>query len=136
LRALLLTACILWPDQGNAVECTRDEARTAETVTDYLDSWDNVFQFFKQFSHCMDGSVAEGAHDRMQQLWVKHWSKTPRMMALINANPEFKAFVLRALRTETFSQDDFNKVFQNATVRCQPIAREFCSVVKQEARRQ
>ena len=60
-------------------DCTQLEAYAAESVTDYLDSWGNVYVFFKQFRHCYDGAVAEGAQDRIQLLWSRQWRQLPKI---------------------------------------------------------
>ena len=127
--------CLCLSGYAHGAECTKDEAFAAETVTDYLDSWENVFRFFKAFGHCYDGGIAEGAGYRIQKLWTSHWSQLPTMIALTKRDPEFKAFIWDRIGDETFSQDDFSSLLHKAKSGCPKVAQEFCQAVIQEAER-
>lgn len=117
-------------------ECTQLEAYAAETVTDYLDSWQNVHAFFKQFRHCYDGAIAEGAEDKIQLLWSKQWEKLPTMITLTRNDAEFKSFLWQVLESEAFPQDEFSVVVRNARQHCPSGAAEFCrAVLKVRARK-
>lgn len=109
--------------------CSTQDAYAAETVTGYLNNWENVYAFFKQFNHCYDASIAEGAEDNIQKLWVNHWSEIPQMIIFTNQDPEFKAFIWQRISDDTFSQDDFDQFVQNAKGKCPKVAAEFCSPV-------
>jgi hypothetical protein len=124
----------LMPLLGSARECTRDEAYAAESVVDYLTSWENVHLFYQQFRHCYDGGIAEGVQDRVQLLWSDRWSDLPKMLSLTKKEPKFNAFVMRSLFTEAFPQETFDKVLRNATTRCPAIGRAFCAEVKKAAK--
>jgi hypothetical protein len=119
---------------AKAAECTRDEAYAAETVVDYLNSWENVRLFYEQFRHCYDGGIAEGVEDRMQLLWADRWGDLPKMLALTKEDPGFNAFVMRSLFSEAFPQDTFAKVLRNAKTKCPAEGRIFCSEVKKAAK--
>ena len=93
----------------------------------------NVSLFYKQFQHCYEGSIAEGAQDKIQLLWVERWNELPQMAALTSRNPGFKAFVWRILESESFPKDTFSKVLRNASRRCPPEGKEFCRAVKKAA---
>src|SRR5713226_1028890 len=89
---LAIVALALSHSSKGAV-CSERDAFAAETVTDYLDSWDNVYLFFKQFRQCYDASIAEGANDKIQQLWSKRWSELPIMVSLTQKDHQFKSFI-------------------------------------------
>ena len=118
-----------------AAECSQREAFAAETVTDYLDSWRNVYLFFKEFRHCYDAAIAEGAEDKIQHLWTEQWSSLPEMISLVNKHPEFKKFIWQRISDETFSQDRFARFVKHATQECPSIAKEFCEAIIQESKR-
>jgi len=118
-----------------AQQCTELEAYAAESATDYLDSWDNVYIFFKQYRHCYDASIAEGAEDKIQQLWANRWPSLPEMINLTNKDAEFKSFIWARIGDETFSQDTFKRFVENATQHCPEGAKEFCDAVIAEANR-
>ena len=131
LLALFATAVAA---QSSKPPCTRDEGLAAEVVTDYLSTWDNVYRFYKQFGHCYDGAIAEGAQDRIQLLWARSWSELPRMLAFTSKDPGFKKFVWAIIDSEAFPQGTFNIVLKNASTRCPAVAIEFCQAVKSSAK--
>jgi hypothetical protein len=128
LLAACASRCSFASDQ-----CTQTEATTAETVTDYLDSWDSVYQFFKQFGHCYDGSIAEGANDKIQLLWANHWRDLPRMLELTKQDPKFKAFMSQRMNDQDFPSNEFAKILQNAKTSCPKGGVEFCKAFIQAA---
>ena len=65
LTALLILALV---QVANAKECTQMEAYAAESVTDYLDSWQNVNRAFRDFGHCDDGGISEGFDEAISLL--------------------------------------------------------------------
>jgi len=116
-------------------ECSRDEAYAAEAVTDYLDSWQNVYFFFKQFRHCYDAAIAEGAEDKIQLLWADHWSTLPQMIAFTEKDAEFKAFIWQRIGDETFPKDTFARFVRHARAQCPSVAKAFCRAVIIESQR-
>lgn len=46
-----------------------------EAVTDYLDSWQNIAQCFRQFRACDDGGIAEGISDAVARLLANRWDR-------------------------------------------------------------
>ena len=116
-------------------ECSRDEAYAAEAVTDYLDSWQNVYFFFKQFRHSYDAAIAEGAEDKIQLLWADHWSTLPQMIALTKKDAEFKAFIWQRISADTFPQDTFARVVRHANTQCPITAKAFCQAIIVESKR-
>jgi hypothetical protein len=131
MKHLLLAfiVCLGATDATAEKSCTQMEAYAAETVTDYLDSWTNVYHFFKQFRHCYDGSIAEGAADRIQLLWSSHWSTLPQLIALTAKDAEFKDFIWERVDDEIWPADRFALVLRNARTKCPRSGGEFCRVV-------
>jgi hypothetical protein len=121
--------------QDQASPCTRDEAMTADAITDYLTTWDNVYRFYKQFGHCYDGGIAEGTQDKVQLLWANSWSTLPQMLRITTKDPKFKRFLWTIIESEAFPQGTFRKVVANATDRCPEVGAEFCLAVKAAAKR-
>jgi hypothetical protein len=132
LISLLLVFGMATP-LADAAECTKLEAYAAETVTDYLDSWKNVYYFFKQFHHCYDGSIAEGAEDKIQELWSDHWPNIDEMVVLTTKDAKFKEFIWQRISDETFSQERFRRFVKHATKECPAGAEEFCHAVINES---
>ncbi|WP_319585604.1 hypothetical protein [uncultured Desulfobulbus sp.] len=131
-----LVICVAFPCHAEPTEkCSEREAFAAETVTDYLDSWKNVYLFFKQFNHCYDAAIAEGAQDAIQHLWVEKWASLPEMIALTNKDSAFKKFIWQSIRDETFPKNSFVRFVKHATRECTDVAKEFCNAVIQESKR-
>jgi hypothetical protein len=103
--------------------------RTADATVDYLDSWSNVYLFFKQYGHCYDASVAEGANDKIQQLWDRRWADLPEMIRLTAKDAAFKRFIWQRIDDGDFPLDTFQRVVGHATSRCPAAAKEFCEAV-------
>jgi hypothetical protein len=116
---------------AQALDCA--DAKSAEEATDQLHSWQNVYQFFKRYRNCYDGSVAEGAEDKIQLLWADHWSTLPEMIALTNEDRAFNKFIWQRIRDEDFPRDKFEQVVRHARVECPKVAAKFCRAVLTEA---
>ena len=116
---------------AQALDCPA--AKSAEEATDQLHSWHNVYQFFKRYRNCYDGSVAEGAEDKIQLLWADHWSTLPQMIALANKDRAFKKFIWQRIGDEDFPRDEFERVVQHARGECPQVATNFCRAVLSEA---
>ena len=134
IRTFALVALIAVSQASAARECTKQEGFAAETTADYLDSWSNVYLFFKQFGHCYDAAIAEGANDKIQQLWDRHWDDLAAMIELTSKDTAFKAFIWQRLKDKDFPHDTFQRVVGYATSRCPTVAKEFCAAVVSEAR--
>lgn len=135
LAFTLLTLASLPYHVAAAAECTQREAISAESVTDYLDSWRNVYLFFKEFRDCYDAAIAEGAEDKIQYIWTENWSSLPEMISLVNKDPEFKKFIWQRISDETFSQERFALFVAHAIQECPSTAKEFCEAVIRESKR-
>jgi hypothetical protein len=109
-----------------AAKCTQTEAITAESVVGYIDSWDNVYLFFKQFGHCYDASIAEGLNDKIQLLWANHWQDLPRMLQLTAQNHNFKTFMWQRIHDEDYPANEFAKTFNYAKTACPHGGASFC----------
>jgi hypothetical protein len=118
---------------AQAAECSASDAKSAEEATDQLHSWHNVYQFFKRYGKCYDGSVAEGANDKIQLLWADHWSTLPEMIALTRKDREFKTFIWQRIGDEDFPRDEFERVVRHARVECPHVATNFCRAIVGEA---
>ena len=123
------------PQSAGSPACSERDAFAAETVTDYLDSWDNVYLFYKQFRRCYDGSIAEGASDKIQRLWSDHWPELKTMVTFCKKDPEFRSFILERITDEDFGNSRFQTVVQHAREDCPPDAGDFCRAVLDQAAR-
>jgi len=107
-------------------QCSRSEAASADSAIDHLDSWDNVYHFFKQYGHCYDASIAEGVDDKIQLLWADHWENLHRMLELTTKDPKFKAFIWQRMSDQDFPADTHARILLKAKSSCPTGASEFC----------
>ena len=85
---------------------------SAETVTDYLDSWKNVSRAFRAFGHCDDGGIAEGFDEAISVLWVNHWQKLPDMLKYTKENNDFKTFIYKRIWSETVPAERWQRILK------------------------
>ncbi len=71
-------ALLVGASNAHSEECDERDGYTAETLTDYLDSWKNVARFYKDFKKCDNGGVAEGVSDAVARLLAQSWRTGPR----------------------------------------------------------
>ena len=116
---------------AQALDCP--DAKSAEEATDQLHSWHNVYQFFKRYRNCYDGSVAEGAEEKIQLLWADHWSTLPEMIALTNKDRAFQKFIWQRISDEDFPRDEFERVVRHARAECPEVATIFCRAILSQA---
>jgi hypothetical protein len=129
MRGAGFVVLFLFCSMALADECTQIDARVAETVTDYLDSWENVAIAFKQFGKCDDGSVAEGFSDKISRLLSEHWTLLPQLVRLTEKTRGLEAFILNHL-DETVSLNDARKIATLAYGSCPSTARALCTKIR------
>ncbi len=110
----------------------------AESVIDYLDSWENVYRAYNTFlkeKSCYDGAVAEGFSEAISSLWEKQWEKLSEMTTLSTRDRAFREFLLARISDETIPRDRFQTIVNNARNRCPHDSQEFCNSVMNAAKR-
>jgi hypothetical protein len=110
-------------------ECSERDAYAAETLTGYLDSWQNVAQWFRQFRSCDDGGIAEGVSDAVARLLANQWLRLPELMKLSAENPDLEPFVLMHL-DGTDNADDLRRIEHLARTKCPTGAAVLCKKLK------
>jgi len=126
---LIAVVVAVFAQVANAKECTQMEAYAAETVTDYLDSWNNVSRAFRDFGHCDDGGIAEGFDEAMSLLWANQWQNLPEMLKYTEENKDFKSFIYKRIWSETVPAERWQKILKNAERECPSSGKEFCAEV-------
>ena len=122
---LLLTTMLVTDVYGKT--CTPKDAEAADAAIDTLDSWTKVAQSVKRFSHCDDGSIAEGYSEAVARLLVDKWDTMPELATLIKHNSALKPFVLRHIDS-TLDTNDLNQIKKLAVSSCP--TKEFASLCK------
>lgn len=127
-RALVFASLMLWGFHVYAGG-TCPDAQVAEAAVDNLNSWQDVYRFYRRYRDCFDGAVAEGASDRIEQMWIKHWDTLPKMIALTSKDRGFHDFIWARIDEEIFPQESFSVLVANAQQRCPKSALRFCAAV-------
>ena len=71
---MLLSSMAVGGSSGKKA-CTLEESRKAESETDHLRDWTSVHRSYVRFSHCDDGSIAEGYSDAVGKLLADQWDQ-------------------------------------------------------------
>ncbi len=101
----------------------------ADTETDNLKTWDSVYKFYKQFSHCDDGGIAEGVSDAVAKLLANRWDSFAEFARLASDHKGFESFVLRHVDETIDWSHDAPTIFQNARSHCPPQSRRLCKAL-------
>ena len=109
--------------------CTQQEAAQAERETNSLKTWNSVYKFYKKFSHCDDGGIAEGVSDAVAKLLANRWDSVSELVKLVSSEKGFEDFVLRHVDETIDWEQDVPKIRQNAKSRCPPNSTRLCKAL-------
>lgn len=121
--AFALAPCIAGAADGPK-KCTVQDATAAETQAP-AKSWDELYQSYRRYSQCDDGSVAEVFSNSVAQLLATHWEELDDLTKLASAHPSFANFVLRHTDV-TMSLDQALAIKANASDKCPQASKNFC----------
>ena len=125
----LSVALFVGASNAHSEECDERDGYTAETLTDYLDSWKNVTQFYKDFKKCDNGGVAEGVSDAVARLLAQNWHRLPQLIEEMAKTPGLDGFILIHL-DETDDSSDLNRIVALAKTKCPATATGFCKKIR------
>jgi hypothetical protein len=129
VACLVLTAGI---GVGQSPLYSEEEAMRAEMATDQLKTWQSVLQFYKQYSHCDDGSIGEGFSDAVAKLLANHWDHFSDFVKLASNDKEFGKFVVRHVDETIDWSHDSLKINENARLHCPSRSARLCrALIKQ-----
>jgi hypothetical protein len=109
--------------------CTQQEAEQAERETDALKTWNSVYRFYKKFSQCDDGGIAEGVSDAVAKLLANRWDSLSELVKLVSSENGVESFVLRHVDETIDWEQDVPKIRQNAKSRCPPNSTRLCKAL-------
>ena len=108
---------------------TEEEAKQADNENDALKTWNSVHRFYKQFSQCDDGGVAEGVSEAVAKLLANQWDSVGELVKLGSKDKGFEDFVVRHV-DETIDWDrDAPKIHENARLHCPANSRRLCKAL-------
>ena len=121
----LVCAFCCFTSYGQQHPCSTAEADKADRVASRLRSWGTLYDSYKRFHHCDDGSIAEGFSESVARILVGHWDTLPEISSVSKNDPQFRTFILRHV-SATLAIDDLKKIRRNASNRCPDGESETC----------
>jgi hypothetical protein len=112
--------------------CTSDEAKRAESETDNLRSWKNLYRWYQQYRQCDDGGIAEGYSEAVARTLVDHWDTLADLEQISKRDVRFRGFVLRHV-DETLTDKDLKTISTHAGQRCPDGLTDLCRDLKKKA---
>ena len=116
------------------IACPREQAARAEGTIDSLNDWDGMHKFYKQFSRCDDGAIAEGYSDAVGNLLANKWEHFDRLASLTNIDKGFERFVVKHI-DDTLPLSTLQQIFNNARSKCPSRSAELCQLIRKAASR-
>ena len=129
LFTLFFAVAQTMPAMAQKKPCSQKEAMQAETATDSLKTWNSVYRFFKQFSHCDDGSIAEGVSDAVAKLLANSWDSVDKFVKLASSDRGFENFVIRHVDETIDWSHDAPLIHENARLRCPSDSARLCKIL-------
>jgi len=117
---ILLSTNIL----ANTQVCTEKEAIAAE-MAPIAQSWEQLHQQFKQYSHCDDGAISEGFSESVTLLLAEHWQELWQLEKILKHDSTFLKFVVRHIN-ETVPVERLNRIVNNAHKQCPKSLKSLC----------
>lgn len=137
LALMILFLCWSGIAQAGGVServCSREDQFQAETEIDGLNNWQLVYSAYQRFSHCDDGSIAEGYSDSVIRLLADQWGQFVELNRLTSSSKGFEKFVLRHIN-ELASKDDIQIILGNVQKSCPKESQRLCRLIEDAGRK-
>lgn len=133
-RPLACIALLVLAFAGHAQQkaCTRADAAAAEKNVDMVVSWPQLQKAWRDFGHCDSGAVDELFTDAVLRLAVE-WRNVDAF-AQAMADPQFKAFVIRHLKSPA-AQPDHDSIYSRAKASCPAQHAALCAEIAEVVKR-
>ena len=128
-RTIVCSALMAGVALGQKRPCSQDEATRAEMATDKLKTWPSVYRFYKEFSHCDDGSIGEGVSEAVAKLLANRWDRFDEFVKLASTDKAFEGFVLRHVDGTIDWTHDAPKIHENASRHCPSNSARLCKAL-------
>ncbi len=89
--------------------------------------FNEISQFKKKYSHCMDGGIAEGISGVIVESLEKNWSQLSDVESLSKKDPSFKKFILINISPNVTGQEaEVKSIIVKAKDTCPKKMKSFC----------
>ena len=99
-------------------------AQSSVDIVDNVVTWAHMQKAYQDFVHCDTGTVGDLYTESLLRLMVE-WKNVDQFAAMMQKDEQFKAFVLKHLKTAT--KDDQRDIRLRATQTCPKGMDAFCS---------
>lgn len=113
--------------------CTKEEAIAAEMAA-IAQSWEQLRQQFKRYSHCDDGAIGEGFSEATTLLLAEHWQDIRQFGEISSGDSAFHKFVVRHIN-ETVPVERLNRIVENANKHCPRNLKALCREIETTAKK-
>lgn len=114
--------------------CTKEEAIAAEMAAPAAQSWEQLHQQFKRYSHCDDGAIGEGFSESVTLLLADHWQDIRQLREIVSHDSAFRKFVIRHIN-ETVPVERLNRIVENANKQCPRSLKDLCRDIETTAKK-
>lgn len=108
-----------------AADCTKKEAMEAESNASTIKNWEDLYKSYKKFSHCDDGSIAEGYSESVSKILSENWKQLDKLKIITKTDHKFENFVFKHI-DETMSKEAFIKIQNNLQKDCPKLSSDLC----------
>jgi hypothetical protein len=89
--------------------------------------FNELFEFKKKYSHCMDGGIAEGVAGVIVDSLDKNWDQISDLRKFNKKDRSFKKFILTSIEPNVTGQEvEVNNIIAHAKKACPKNMKEFC----------
>ncbi len=100
-----------------------------------INSWDDVYNFYKKYKQFDDGYVAEGISDSVAKMFANHWDQLQVFVKLAKKDEKFFEFVTRHIDATT-DDKDLEMIINNSTNNCpKSVPSSICLKIEEEAKK-
>jgi hypothetical protein len=86
-----------------------------------------IFKFKQEYSHCLDGGIAEGISAVIVESLNKNWNQLTEVVTLNKKDPSFQKFILSNIQPHVTAQEaEVNLIIGQAKKTCPKKMRNFC----------
>ncbi|NJQ20386.1 hypothetical protein HCO69_12185 [Pantoea sp. LS15] len=116
-----------------ANDCTSvKEMDKADNTASAIQGWQGVYSFYKNYSQCDDGYIAEEVSATVVELLANKWNSTPQLILISDTDNAFNTWILNHINTTT-NDRDLQKVMNNARELCPENNQPFCKKIENAA---
>ncbi len=130
----ILSLCIMCSNSpAKNRSCAINEAIEAETSISTLKDWAAIYDSFKKFRHCDDGSIAEGYSNAIVHTLADQWDEMETLVRFALTDVDFYKFILKHIDAST-DKSELEMVLTNSGKHCIKLNGTICDAINKRAK--